>query len=281
MMEKGLIKKQAAPIAFRNKALATVTKNNYVHAVQQYRAYCINNGMVEGQESVKSWLGTIDKARVYNLKKTALKEYLFEKFKDATPEQRLELRELFDNLPKRTADVAVVTNFMPIEQVQELVDIVNKTSQRMALVIESLFWTACRISELVNIKQLDIEINGEVSIRVRGKGDKDRIVFMQKDLYKRIKRAFKGTTWLFETRTGTHLDGTNISNYIKRMGKDKLGINISAHTMRHSRAMDLKRRGCSPDETARILGHSTSRTTIEFYYHGTPDLERIGIKSRE
>jgi len=58
-----------------------------------------------------------------------------------------------------------------------------------------------------------------------------------------------------------------------------MGIKISAHTLRHSKAMFLKEiQGLSADRIAKALGHSSVVTTLKYYFHGTPTAEEQGIE---
>jgi len=56
-------------------------------------------------------------------------------------------------------------------------------------------------------------------------------------------------------------------------------MDISAHTLRHSKAMHLKKdRNLTPDQIAKALGHSSVMTTLKYYFHGTPSAEDQGIE---
>ncbi len=285
-MEKSLIKKQSKKlpeIKFKNNNLSKNSQRLYTEAIKRYFNYCTENELEYGNESVKEWLNTFHSASYYNLNKIALKEF-FEKFYDnETPERRFELVSFFNSLPKKKPDNKITEKeFLTKEKFDELLKNVNKTSKKMALIIEALFWTGCRITELLNISLIDCQQDKKiVSIRVMGKGNKERQVYISSELFRRIKKDFNHSkTFLFETRNNTKYADVNISEYIRRAGKRVFGkdIRISAHTLRHSKAMFLKNEmKLSPDQIAKALGHSSVTTTLTHYFHGTPTPEEQGI----
>jgi integrase len=65
---------------------------------------------------------------------------------------------------------------------------------------------------------------------------------------------------------------------LHRFAKKIIRHDISAHTLRHSKAMYLKEiKHFSPDQVAKALGHSSVVTTLQHYFHGTPTAEAQGI----
>ncbi len=148
------------------------------------------------------------------------------------------------------------------------------------MIVESLFWTGCRISELINIRVEDVKTNGKYAvIDVKsGKGGKQRTVYLPLEAYEKVKWLFRGKIYLFETESNKQYDRTNLYHEIKRQAK-KHGYDISPHTLRHSKAMYLKDvKGMSADMVAKALGHSSVVTTLEAYFHGTPSAEEQGIE---
>jgi integrase len=89
---------------------------------------------------------------------------------------------------------------------------------------------------------------------------------------------FKGSARLFEKSTGESYNRVYITNRIREASKRILGKGISAHSLRHSKAMFLKdERNLTPDQIARSLGHSSVVTTLQHYFHGTPGPREQGI----
>jgi len=262
-------------INFRNGGLSDASKATYTTGIRQYYHYIRDHDLPEGIESVKTWLSTIDNPSTYNLRLQSIREYLLYRFRNVSPEKRLELSEALKTLRRKKPRTAKIkdSDYLTINQINQIAD---ETTDIISCFIKSLFWTGCRVSELINIKLSDCVVNGYASIRVTGKGDRERVVFMPLDEYENIREVFKGKVHLFETESGKQYRREYVSHEITRQ-TEKLGYDISSHTLRHSRAMDLKDRGLSPDQVARVLGHASPVTTLSFYFHGMPDADALGI----
>ncbi len=278
MKENGLIKKTVQVIEFRSNKLSKNTLKIYSLAISQYYNYCSIENIQPGKDSAKRWLETFYNAKTYNLKRIALKEHLLKLYENEPAERQLELIKFFEEIPTNRVKHEVTTDWLTIDQIELLTEKCN--SKEMTLIIWALFWTGCRVNELLNIKISDCVSNGEISIRIIGKGRKEREVYLPKDLFKKIKKTFSHSKiYLFETHKNTPFHSNNVSEYIRRAGKrlDQAMI-ISSHTLRHSKAMYLKDvMHLSPDQIAKALGHSSVLTTLQYYFHGTPSAKEQGI----
>lgn len=264
-------------IKFRNGGLSEKTREAYTYAVKSYYNFIEKKNLKEGQESILKWLKTFDNPSTYNQRRQAIKEYFLKVFENEPPERKIELIEFFKSIkPKKPKEAKTQVDYITREKFEELI---ANTPDETSLIIETLFWTGCRISELINIKLKDCKINGTVSIRIRdGKGRKEREVFISKELYEKIRKEFKGKEFLFEDYQGNQFYREYVTMNIKRQAKKVLDIDISSHTLRHSKAMFLKdEMKLSPDRIAKALGHSSVVTTLKYYFHGTPSAEEQGI----
>lgn len=269
---------------FRNGSLSHNSQITYENAVDGFESYVRDQGAeyLSNPDVIlkllKQWLDRYDKANTYNLKLQAVKEHLSEVSKNMPLGKRFLFIEELNNIKRKKPQKAIMQDdYLPIEKVEELASLI--TPQTACFVL-ALFWTGCRVSELANIKIIDCRANGKVSIRIRqGKGNKEREVYMSRALYNRIREVFHGEDYLFETREGTPYHRVNISKAIANEAKAKMELDISAHTLRHSKAMYLKNvRGLSADQIAKALGHSSPLTTLQHYFHGTPTAEEQGIE---
>lgn len=245
--------------------------------MKNYFVYLDDNNIPNSIESVKKWLSTKKNPSTYNLSLQAIKEFLLKRFENESPERRLELRESFDSLRrKKTKESKTSLDYLQKDQIDRLCELVIQT---ISLFIQALFWSGCRVSELVNIQLSDCKEGKVISIRVLGKGNKEREVYLPKNLYLLIREVFMGSAYLFETKGKQPYRREYISHEISRQAKDKMGIEISAHTLRHSKAMFRKEiQSLSPDRIAKALGHSSVVTTLKYYFHGTPTAEEQGIE---
>jgi integrase len=283
---------------YSKKELSSKTKENYSNSVKSYLRFIKDHNINMGFDSVMSWLKTIKNPRSHNLGLQGLKAYLLKYYENESPIKILELHQGFERIKRKKPDMAVdehkyityqeYENIIVVDSIEKLKPYFKKRNEisgytdvnikKLVLIIQALYWTGCRISELLNIEVKDCQANGHVTIRIVGKGSKERNVFLQNNIFQEVKKTFKGQTFLFETRAGTRLDRLNVTKDIHRFAKKILRRNISAHTMRHSKAMYLKDvQHLSPDQVAKALGHSSVVTCLQHYYHGTPDATAQGI----
>lgn len=159
----------------------------------------------------------------------------------------------------------------------------SQAGTKTTLILDALYETACRVSELINIKYSDCQetseiVNGQVvkgvAVRILGKGSKERFVFLKSDTYQAIRQAYNGKVYLFETK-GKQITRQAVHTLIKRVG-DKIGrSDIHAHTIRHSFATTAHEKGLPLNAVSEYLGHSSYRTTYEFYLHSKVSMSTI------
>jgi integrase/recombinase XerD len=173
---------------------------------------------------------------------------------------------------------------LSIDEVAKLLDTVktrDKITIRDKALLELLYATGMRISELVNLKLTDLNL--EVGfIRCFGKGGKERIVpvgskaknALKKYIEKsRFELSKKTNPYLFLNRFGKKLSRQTCWKLIKKYTK-LAGIKkeVSPHTLRHSFATHLLERGADLRIVQELLGHANISTT-QIYTH--IDKERL------
>ena len=152
-------------------------------------------------------------------------------------------------------------------------------SQRDANILELLYATGLRVSELVSLNVQDVDFQ-ESYIRCWGKGSKERIVYAHEKALAGLKTyledarvtllgANKDETALFVNHRGERLTRQWVWNILKTYSK-KAGIDqkITPHTLRHSFATHLLQKGASLRHVQELLGHSSLSTT-QVYTHLT------------
>ena len=134
-------------------------------------------------------------------------------------------------------------------------------------ILETLFSTGLRVSELISLKRTEIDFNrGEFT--VRGKGSKLRVVFLSDSAVKAIEAYLEKRTDIepelfpFTVRTVQRI----VRKYAIKSGI--VGKKVSPHSLRHSYATDLLRNGADIRSVQTMLGHS-SITTTQIYTHVT------------
>jgi len=163
----------------------------------------------------------------------------------------------------------------------------NKTiALRNRAVLETLFSTGMRISELINLRNFQIDKTGRIFIR--GKGKKERFVYLTPRAQKHIKnylevRGESKSPYLFVPYRGknVNLKDKKISpNYLEERVKryrELLGLNvpISVHGVRHGFATYLAESGASPAAIQILLGHESLDTTTKYVHASDRYAERI------
>ncbi len=139
-------------------------------------------------------------------------------------------------------------------------------SKRDLAIVDVLYSTGCRVTELVNMKFKDIDVQNH-SINIIGKGKKHNTVYLndnaQLSLDDYIINERKGDSeYIFTTERLPHrqLGVRMVETMFARMGKD-LGIKLSPHIIRHTTATLSLQSGMEITQVQKMLGHSSVATT--------------------
>ena len=176
--------------------------------------------------------------------------------------------------------------FLSYEEFIELLNKIkedNELSVRNNLILEMLYATGLRVSELTNIKLDDININDK-SIRIMGKGNKERIVYFgdyAKDilndyLNNNRNELLRGKTskYLFINKNGDRLTFRGVEYLIDEISRtSSIKYKISPHVLRHTFATHLLQEGADLRSVQTLLGHSSLATT-QIYTHITSEYLR-------
>lgn len=165
---------------------------------------------------------------------------------------------------------------------EELTRLLNACQDDYEKLIIGLLLTGVRVSELVNIRVSDIDIDKR-SIRVVGKGYKERVVFFADWLVPLLKRYLRQnkSEWLFpsELNPDQHVHYVTVERTLKKIVK-RAGINkkVTPHTLRHTFATLSLASGLDIREIQELLGHSSLSST-QIYTHVDP--QRLKQKTDE
>lgn len=235
--------------------------------------------------------------------KSRIEEYitdLHKKYKQKTIKRKiasikayynyLEECEIIDDSPFRKIKVKfkeskVLPRIIPREEIEQLLNYMyslgkennNKKEKywlRDVAVIETLFATGARVSEVSNIKADSVNLNTGL-IRIMGKGGKERYIqIASKDILNVLKRYYdqnvpeikKSGFFFINSRGGRYTEQSirlMLKKYTKAAGIDR---NITPHMFRHSFATYLIEEGVDISCVQQILGHSSIKTT-QIYIH--------------
>jgi site-specific recombinase XerD len=154
----------------------------------------------------------------------------------------------------------------------EELEIVRESCEtlRERALVEVLYSTGCRLSEVMNMKISDINIQ-EMSLRVIGKGDKERIVFLTfKSLYhlkKYLKSRNDECEYLFITdrRPARQMANRTIERIIDKIqSRAKVSKKLTPHVFRHTIATLMMENGADLADVQQILGHERPETTLVY-----------------
>jgi len=162
------------------------------------------------------------------------------------------------------------------EQVERLLKAIDKTTPqetRNYAIILTFLDTGIRLSELVNARIKDLDLTHK-SLRVRGKGEKDRIVFFGRKLrntlieYLEKRKRLAPEDPLFCYSNGLPMKQRHVQTILKRIAKKAglEGVRVSPHTLRHTFATFFIKNGGDVFSLQQLLGHS-SITTCMVYVH--------------
>jgi len=215
-------------------------------------------------------LSPYSQARIISGLKSFFKYLMFEETITKDPASLLEGPKLGRKLPD-------TLNLPEIEKLLEAIDLSTPEGARNRAILEVLYSSGLRVSELINLKISNIYFDIGF-LRIMGKGNKERLVPIGTDAQKYIKSYIQEIrvhqpvkpgeeNFVFLNRRGSHLTRVMIFTIIKNLAKKiNLKKNISPHTFRHSFATHLVEGGADLRAVQEMLGHE-SITTTEIYTH--------------
>lgn len=221
--------------------------------VNQYVSFLFKQGLKSS--SVNRKISTIKSFYIYLIKKKII---TFSPVEDIS-------------MPKKETYLPVSMSEIEVEKLLNSPKLNIHIERRDKAMIEMLYATGMRISELVNLKLTDID-NKRLVVKVLGKGQKERLIpygeeaadALNSYLNDREKSNIKET---FLSNRGTKITRGAFWNRIKiYLNRENLKITISPHTLRHAFATHLLNRGADLRSVQILLGHSDLSTT-QIYTH--------------
>ena len=263
------------------RGLSMNSIESYEFDLIQFKNFITENSINEspkkcGSSTVKRYLyknfsnkKSRSQARSISALKSFFNYLLFEGEIHSSPLNDIESPKIENKLPE------VLTE----DEIKRLISSVNLDSefgQRNKTIIEVLYGTGIRVSELIELKLSNIFFKENI-LKVTGKGNKERFVPLGKIAIIEIKKYLnnrdklkinsKFSDILFLNRYGRQLTRSMIFKVINDSSKNaEIDKKISPHTLRHSYATHLLKNGADLRTIQLILGHE-SITTTEIYTH--------------
>jgi integrase/recombinase XerD len=185
------------------------------------------------------------------------------------PTTQIAMPRLGRSLPQSLSESRVVDLLAAPETTEPL-------GHRDRTMLEVLYATGLRVSELINLKLGQVNLNQGV-VRIIGKGDRERLIPLGDEAQLWIRDFVNGarmeilldrqTDYLFPTRRGERMTRQAFWHIIKRYAaKAGIGNKLSPHTLRHAFATHLLNNGADLRVVQLLLGHSDLSTT-QIYTH--------------
>ena len=163
-----------------------------------------------------------------------------------------------------------------VESLLAAPEVSDPLGHRDRTMLEVLYATGLRVSELINLRQSEMNLNQGV-VRIRGKGERERLIPLGEEAQKWLREFLAGprieillerqTDYLFPTRRGDRMTRQAFWHIIKRYTKKaEISGKLSPHTLRHAFATHLLNNGADLRVVQMLLGHSDLSTT-QIYTH--------------
>ena len=161
---------------------------------------------------------------------------------------------------------------LSINEITILIDSLDHNKfieSRNKTILDFMYSTACRVSELCEVKISDIDFE-EDYIKLTGKGSKQRLVPIGTELkqnlieYSKLRNEFlkKDIPYLFISKNSNKLERTSVYRLVKNIAiNNNVKNNVHPHTLRHSAATHMLESGCDLRTLQEFLGHSSVSTT--------------------
>ena len=185
--------------------------------------------------------------------------------------------------PKLEKTLPNYLNYQDLEKLLNFPDKNNKYGLRDALILEMLYSSGVRVSELANMKLKDIDFKDK-KILVLGKGNKERYVYYGSKcdslLKKYLDMDHMDSPYLFIGKRKDRLNEREIRLIVTESAK-KAGINIhvTPHTLRHTYATHMLNEGADLKSVGDLLGHESLSTTQIYTHISNERLRQIYLKS--
>lgn len=237
------------------------TVRTYKIALSQFFSHC-NKKVDEVKASdIRSWLAMMNekelKPRSIQMKLSALKSFyqycMEENIIRNNPTLKVRTPQKEDSLPY----------YLDKRQITLLQELVRENTRDRAIV-EFLYATGVRISEMLNIKIEDVKWNSrQIWIR-KGKGNKERFVLFSHECAERLKAYLAqrsiDSEYLFANHRGEPLSRVTVQLHFRQY-TERLGFKVSPHTLRHTFAAHLAEKGMDFSYIQELLGHVNINST--------------------
>lgn len=256
----------------KRRGYSDKTIKSYIYCINRFLKYTKKSLDKISKKDVRLFLENLSEKNMagntMNLYHMAIR-FLFEDVLD----KRIWIDIKYSKIPEK---IPVVISK---EEIKELFNAIKNPKHK--LMIQMMYSAGLRVSELINLKINDLEINKGYGFVRKGKGNKDRMFIIADSLKEDIKK-FIGSkklnefNYLFTSTKGKKYNTSSPRQIIKEASKKiKLNKKISCHTLRHSFATHLIENGYSISEVQALLGHKSPETTFVYVHAASPNMIKV------
>jgi integrase/recombinase XerC len=237
-----------------------------------FSEFQINSVKKVNFQFVRSWIANLlnnnISARSVNRKITTLKTY----FRFLIKEDIIELSPMQKIIsPKTSKRLAVFVEEIKMEELFNEIDFGEGfLAQRDRLILELFYFTGIRLSELINLKNKDIDYSNS-TILVLGKRNKERLIPLTSPILANIKQlsSLNKSEFLFITEKGKQISAKQVYRLVNKYLSMVTSLDKkSPHILRHTFATHMLNNGADINAIKEILGH-TSLNATQHYTHNT------------
>lgn len=261
--------------------------------IELFFVYCKENNLNYKNLNIDSTRGYLKYLDKLNYKNTSISRMLsslrgFYRYLMVKKEVNVNYFKLLSN-PKKEKKVPNYLQYDEFEKIIRSIPVDTALGKRNSLIVELLYATGIRVSELVNIKLKDITLN-ERSIRIIGKGNKERIVYYGEYAESALKDYLsnsrdellkkKSSDYLLVNHLGNKLTTAGIRDILEKVvERASIKHKISPHTLRHTFATHLLSEGADLRAVQELLGHESLSTTQIYTHVGLDRLRNEYLKA--
>jgi integrase/recombinase XerD len=179
----------------------------------------------------------------------------------------------YSKTPKKLPEV------LSKEETRKLIDAIKNSKHQLMVCL--IYSSGLRVSELINLKIKDLELNKNYGYVRNGKGGKDRLIVLSRNLVPAIKKLIEkerleNSSYLFKSNRGKKYHIKSLQKIVHNASKIA-GIKkeISPHTLRHSFATHLIENGYDVTNVQAMLGHKSPETTLIYTHIASPNFMNI------
>lgn len=192
----------------------------------------------------------------------------------------------YKELQRRTVDFSMLyptrnNNFLPTvlskKEVKTILRVIKNLKHKA--IICTIYGLGLRISEVLELKIIDIDSERMLVTIKNSKGNKDRVIMLPKRLLQILREYFKQykpSTYLFEGQKGGKYTASSVRKFFnKAKAGAKIEKKATIHTLRHSFATHLLENGTDIRLIQKLLGHKNIATTLIYTHISKSTIQNI------